>query len=167
MGKVLTKKFISGEEILKNIGKDIAEDIKNILASNNVNASGTLANSVEPIVVSDQSLEIIGKNYFEYAEKGREPGKVPAKFGEILAQWVKDKHIAVPSKFKDEISFGYAIANTIKRYGSLRHRAKTPVELLPENKINEWSEEIESKLGGEFLDIVEFDINSQDTIRLL
>ena len=167
MVKVLSKKFISGEEILKNIGKDIADDIKDILASENVNASGKLSNSVEPVVLNDWSLEIIGKNYFEYVENGREPGKVPAKFGEILAQWVKDKHISVPSKFKDEISFGYAIANTIKRYGSLRHRTKSPADLLPEDKIDEWIIDINERISGEFLEAQEWDINSEDTIRLI
>lgn len=98
-----------------------------------INASGNLSNSLEYTITDDADgthIQVLADPYFFYAEKGRKAGKVPYRFGDILAQWVEDKGVAVPSQFKDARQFGYAIASNIRRYGSKRFRENNPVDVV-------------------------------------
>lgn len=87
-----------------------------------INASGNLSKSLEGRVVNEDEIEIIADNYFLYAEKGRDKGKIPTNFADILQKWLNDKGIQTPSNFKNQRSFAFAIANKIRFYGSDRYR---------------------------------------------
>lgn len=105
-----------------------------------INASGKLSNSLE-YNVADNQIQVLANNYFLYSEKGRDKGKIPYNFSDLLETWIADKHISIPSKFKTPRQFAWAIAMKIKRYGSDKYRnpskrqdvVGTPLsEMLPE-----------------------------------
>ena len=146
--------FISDEQskALEEVGKRLVEAIRRRLAEENVNASGSLSDSLE-YRTTDTGLQIWANDYFKYAENGRPAGKVPYDFATILERWVEAKGINVPAKFKDAHQFGWAIATKIKNYGSLRHRTNTQVDLLDE-PINEVLDEVTEILTKVFLQTV-------------
>lgn len=115
---------------LKEAGESIIQKIRDRLEAENINASGSLSDSLEAIV-TDTGLEIWANDYLVYAEVGREAGRIPRNFGKILAKWVEDKGINIPEKYKDSVQFGNAIANKIRVFGSARHRGEYPkVDIL-------------------------------------
>lgn len=114
---------------LNEVGEMLITSIRENIDKSDVNASGDLKNSLE-CVIDDTGLKILANYYFPYAEVGRKSGAIPKDFGSILAEWVKNKGVAVPSQFKDELQFGWAIAMKIKRYGSKRHRENDMVDLI-------------------------------------
>lgn len=95
--------------------------IRTELHNAGVNASGNLSSSLEG-VVGDESVQILAAPYFLYAEKGRDAGKVPRNFVDIISRWIDDKGLVIPAKYKSQKQFASAIAYKIKRYGSLRYR---------------------------------------------
>lgn len=99
--------------------------IRTELHNQNVNASGNLSRSVEG-VVGDDSIQILADNYFLYAEKGRNSGKIPRNFIDIINQWIDDKGLQVPSGYRNQRQFAAAIAFKIKKYGS--HKWRNPVD---------------------------------------
>lgn len=97
-----------------------------------VNASGQLSSSLEG-VVGDDSVKILAAPYFLYAEKGRDAGRIPRNFVDIIDRWISDKGLVIPAKYKSQKQFASAIAYKIKRYGSLRYREPDKrVDLLGE-----------------------------------
>ena len=142
---------------LDEVGKLLVDAIKQSIDDKGVNASGNLKDSVE-YVVTDTGLQVLANYYFPYAEVGRKEGNIPKDFGSILADWVKNKGISVPSQFKDELQFGWAIANKIKMYGSKRYRDSNPVDLL-EDAIEKAEPMIDEILSGYFLQTINDDLN--------
>ena len=121
-------KLITDADVLSKLnewGSEFVTRLKAELWNQKITASGNLADSIE-YRISDEGdgthITIYSDYYMPYAEAGRKAGNVPRRFGDILAEWVRDKGIAVPSKFKDEYQFGWAIAYNIKHYGSKRYR---------------------------------------------
>lgn len=86
-----------------------------------INASGRLSNSLE-YTIEDNHIKVLADNYFLYAEKGRDRGKIPYNFSTILEKWISDKGLAVPAKFQNANQFAWAIAMRIKKYGSSKYR---------------------------------------------
>lgn len=86
-----------------------------------INASGRLSNSLE-YTIEDNHIKVLADNYFLYAEKGRERGKVPYNFTAILEKWISDKGLAVPAKFRNTNQFAWAINTKIRKYGSDKYR---------------------------------------------
>lgn len=81
-------------------------------------ADGNLYNSLESNIDGNH-LQILGANYFEYAMKGREPGKIPFNFSDILEEWIDRRRISyIGSKRK----FANAIAWKTAREGSYLYR---------------------------------------------
>lgn len=149
--------FLSDEtkKALEEAGKQLVQAIRDRLEAENINASGSLSDSLE-YRVTDTGLEIWADSYFPYAEVGRPSGKVPQDFGKILAKWVEDKHL----KFGDmtPIQAGWAIAHNIKTYGSQRYRDNKPVDLISD-AVDEVMPEIEEKLGRMFLETINDNLN--------
>lgn len=122
----------SNSTILNNWCGKLIEDIRKSMNVNNINASGELSNSLE-YTIKDNGIKFYANDYFEYAEMGRRSGGVPYYFEEILNQWIKNKGIGVPSKFKTSLEFANAIKWKIKKYGSSKYRnPATRVDLLTE-----------------------------------
>ena len=146
--------FISVENqaALEEVGKKLIEAIRQRMAEENINASGNLSDSLE-CRVSDSGLQILADDYFQYAENGRPAGKIPYDFATILERWVEAKGVNVPAKFKDAHQFGWAIAMNIKKYGSLRHRTNTQVDLVDE-PINSVMDEVTDILTKVFLQTI-------------
>lgn len=146
--------FIDEErrKALEVIGQKLVDAIRRRLAEEEINASGRLSDSLEYVVTAD-GLQVLADDYFIYAERGREAGRIPKDFGVILSQWVDAKGISVPSQFKDSLQFGWAIANKIKTYGSLRKRTNNPVDLLDE-PIDEITDELAEALSKVFIETI-------------
>lgn len=118
---------------LNDWARTFVDRIKVEMHNQGLDASGRLSDSLEYTITDTQDgthIQVLAAPYFFYAEKGRKSGKVPFRFGDILAQWVEDKGIAVPSQFKDARNFGYAIASKIKQYGSKRYRENKPLDVV-------------------------------------
>lgn len=97
--------------------------VKVELHNRNINATGNLSNSFEwDIEKQDGNLHAVvtAAGYLIYAEGGRDKGKIPANFTNILEQWIKDKGLSVSPK--DDRRFAFFIAKKIKNYGSRRKR---------------------------------------------
>ena len=89
--------------------------------NNNLNASGNLSRSLEG-VVGDDEIKILADPYFLYAEKGRDKGKVPRNFIDILQQWANDKRVGYPNDQKKQRTFAFFIMRKIKKFGSYKWR---------------------------------------------
>lgn len=116
------------EYISQNIGEwadRVVGELKVELHNQGIDASGDLSSSLEWEIDGDE-LKILAAPYFFYAEAGREPGRIPYNFSDILERWIKDKGVTRPAKFKTDRQFASAIAYKIKNYGSSRHRGDRP-----------------------------------------
>lgn len=80
------------------LADDIIANIKSNIASYGL-ADGNLYNSFESNIEGNH-LQILGANYFDYAEKGRGPGGVPVNFTAILTEWVSRRNIRVDDTWK-------------------------------------------------------------------
>lgn len=125
---------------VENWADKLIKRIQVEIQNQKLNASGQLSNSLE-YVIADNHIQVLADNYFLYAEKGRDKGKVPYNFTDILETWIADKHVTVPAKFQTPRQFAWAINTKIRRYGSDKYRnpnkrqdalEKPMSELLPE-----------------------------------
>ena len=122
--------------MLNEVGEWLDRFVKGIqveMQNQGINASGNLSNSLEWRIEDTSDgihASVLADNYFLYAEKGRDRGRIPYDFGRILADWTDAKGISVPSKFKDRLAFGWAIAGKIRNYGSKRHRDRQPADVV-------------------------------------
>jgi len=125
---------------VENWADKLVKRIQVEMQNQKLNASGQLSNSLE-YVIADNHIQVLADNYFLYAEKGRDKGKVPYNFTDILETWIADKHVTVPAKFQTPRQFAWAINTKIRKYGSDKYRnpshrqdvlEKPMSELLPE-----------------------------------
>jgi len=125
---------------VENWADKLVKRIQVEMQNQGLNASGNLSNSLE-YVIEDNHIQILANPYFLYAEKGRDKGKVPWNFTDILETWIADKHVTVPAKFQTPRQFAWAINTKIRKYGSDKYRnpshrqdvlEKPMSELLPE-----------------------------------
>ena len=137
---------------LDQIGQKLVEAIRRKMEESGVNASGSLSESLEYVVTGD-GLRVLALPYFQYAETGREAGAIPRDFDLILADWVRNKGITIPSQFADEYEFGKAIAWKIAKYGSLRKRTNNPVDLLSD-PLDDVIDEVSEVLGKTFIQTI-------------
>ena len=118
---------------LNNWADTLVKRIQVDMQNNELNASGNLSNSLE-YVITDESdgthIKVMADPYFLYAEKGRKSGKVPYNFISILEEWIADKGVFVPSKFRTAKQFAGAIYYNIKTYGSKRWRTDNPLDVV-------------------------------------
>lgn len=103
-------------ELLKSFGENVCADIRMQMAQYGLGDSD-LAKSVS-YEVEGNEIKITAANYYDYAEKGRGPGKVPYNFKDILETWIVSRGIRPKdgniSKFASAICW-----NTIKHGSSL------------------------------------------------
>lgn len=125
---------------VENWADKLVKRIQVEMQNQGINASGRLSNSLE-YSVADNHIQVLADKYFLYAEKGRDKGKVPWNFTDILETWIADKRLVVPAKFQTPRQFAWAINTKIRRYGSDKYRnpskrqdvlEKPMSELLPE-----------------------------------
>lgn len=115
---------MSISETLENIMRAGVEDIRTQMERMKENASGRTAASFSVRKVSDYHFQIVQQGEhvapWRTLEIGREGGKIPAGFGDILAEWSRNKGMPFASD-RDRLSFGWALATRIAREGTLRH----------------------------------------------
>lgn len=125
---------------VENWADKLVKRIQVEMQNQKLNASGRLSNSLE-YTIADNHIKVLADKYFLYSEKGRDKGKVPYNFTDILETWIADKHVTVPAKFQTPRQFAWAINTKIRKYGSDKYRnpshrqdvlEKPMSELLPE-----------------------------------
>lgn len=106
------------KELIQNTLDGWVLTIKDNIHKENAWVTGKTGNSLEVVQIDDTHWQILGCNYFQTLEKGREGGKVPKGFYYIIKQWAKDKGIVA-----DNINrFAYFTARKIADYGTELYR---------------------------------------------
>lgn len=103
--------------IVDQLADDIIANIKSNLASYGLGDS-RLAESLEP-EIDGNHLKIYANNYFEFAQVGRGPGKIPNNFIQILEEWIERRNISHTGTTRQ---FANAIAWKTYREGSYIYR---------------------------------------------
>ena len=106
-------------QILQEFAENTIADIRYQMASYGM-ADSNLSKSLNAEIEGNE-VKITANSYYDYAEKGRGPGKVPYNFKDILETWIVSRGIRPKdgniSKFASAICW-----NTIKHGSSLyRH----------------------------------------------
>lgn len=104
-------------------------DIQASMAMNGINASGRTSDSFHVVATDDHIMLVMGGDGtapLATLEIGREGGKVPYNFQEILYEWSKNKGIPF-SDDRQRKTFSWFLSQKIKREGTQRH--KTPVDV--------------------------------------
>ena len=109
------------EQILYQVGMDVAMDYQNELKAFNKIATGELHNVDFEVNANGgtYTISLILQDYWKYVEQGRQPGKFP-NVGK-LQEWIKIKAI-IPRPMKDgklptEKQLTFVIGNSIKEKG--------------------------------------------------
>lgn len=107
-------------EILKNV-ELLKTEIQEQISAQGITASGKTASSIH-IVQDDSGIRLVSDNSgapISTLEAGREGGKIPFNFKDIIKEWSKDKGLSFASeeereKFAGAVIFG---KNGIKKEG--------------------------------------------------
>lgn len=137
--------MISIDDILEQFGDRIVNQLHQNLEDEGLGQSN-LAQSLT-YEVNNGSVEIITAPYWEYAEKGRGPGKTPYNFVDILITWMRQYGIS-PNK-GDERSFAWAIKKKTEKEGSWRQ--KHPRDFHYDEVIDENMKWLETELPKDLL----------------
>ena len=116
---------------LNNWADTLIKRIQVEMENQGINASGNLSNSLE-YRITDKSdgthIQVLAAPYFVYAENGREAGKIPSNFIDILKQWIADK--GLDKSDEEDRQFACSIAYKIMNKGSQRHREHKEVDVI-------------------------------------
>lgn len=137
----------------------LIQDIRNAMEAQGINASGSLSRSLSWGIIGDEGgmhLVVSADSYWDYAMRGRGPGKVPYDFKEILKQWIISKNISFSGTIDQ---FAGSIMYTIRNFGSKRYREGNEVDVvsIPINNFMEsvgnnliMKDEIVNRIVGEY-----------------
>jgi hypothetical protein len=112
-----------------NILLEVKDEIQAEMAAKNINASGrTSAGMQVQRYESGVRLVLTGDDVAPLAtlEVGRQGGKVPMGFTDIIERWSRDKGLQFADE-KDRRRFSYLTARKIAREGTHRHKMPTDV----------------------------------------
>ena len=123
------------EQIFQRLEQLRAEIVANIQAKG-ITASGRTQRSLE-VVKYDKGVKLIAnagdRAPLETLEVGREGGKVPRGFTDILVQWSHDKGLAFNTE-RERRTFAYLLGRKIARSGTERHFFHENVYTTPVDK---------------------------------
>jgi hypothetical protein len=105
-------------EILRQFGENTCADIRMQMAQQGLGDS-KLAKSVA-YEVNGNEIKITAAHWYDYAEKGRGPGKVPYNFRDILETWIVSR--GIKPRDGNISKFASAIAWTTIKSGSYLYR---------------------------------------------
>lgn len=108
---------------------DVKDEIQANMAAKQINASGRTSGGMQvQRYEGGVRLVLTGERVAPLAtlEVGRQGGKVPLGFTEIIEEWSRDKGLAFGSE-KDRRRFAYLTARKIAREGTQRHKLPTDV----------------------------------------
>lgn len=126
-------------EILTEFGAKVVTDIQDRIASYGL-GNGNLYDSVT-YTVDGNELKVTAAGYFDYAEKGRGPGKVPYNFEDILKAWASRRGIS----FGDDRAFKAIKWHTIKHGSDLYNHPEKQRDFIGDtidNNINDLKERL-------------------------
>lgn len=108
---------------------EVRDEIQENMAAKQINASGRTSGGMQvQRYEGGVRLVLTGERVAPLAtlEVGRQGGKVPSGFTEIIEEWSRDKGLAFGSE-KDRRRFAYLTARKIAREGTQRHKLPTDV----------------------------------------
>ena len=165
---------------LYDIGKQIIDKYKEQLELDNINASGSLSNSIEWNIVKKNentlTLEMSLFDYWIYTEYGRQPTQAQStkwddSVGDIK-KWIinkieKGKFIPrpdkqIPTTDKQIEQTAYAIVNKIHKYGYYEYNqsGKHPLQTSLQKSANEGLiDKFCNAVGGELANEIVFELN--------
>lgn len=104
-------------QILNEELKDLQKRVIQNHVSAGQKASGKTIKSIQVEIGSDYG-QLVGRKAIGTLETGRKPGRVPAKFKDIILKWMQDKGINVPKPK----SFAFFVARKIRLEGTALYR---------------------------------------------
>ena len=119
-------------EIANNVVQRLEKlkaDIQAAMVANNINASGRTSASLAVVEYEGGAKLVAGAGNrapLPTLEIGREGGRVPKGFYQILVQWSIDKGIAFSSE-RERHTFAYFLGKKIAREGTARHAVHVDV----------------------------------------
>lgn len=140
------------KDIIFKFLNQIATDIKNEQSSQGRVASGKTAQSLEPEATDNVGI-LYGNISVNVLETGRKGGNVPARFKDIIFQWMQDKGIFQAETESKQRSIAFLIARKIKESGTLLHRqggnSGVLSNVITDEKISVFEREVLSRYGRE------------------
>lgn len=130
-------------ELLRQFGENTCADIRMQMAQYGLGDSD-LAKSVAYDVEGNE-IKITANSYYDYAEKGRGPGKVPYNFKDILETWIVSR--GIKPKDGNISKFASAIAWTTIQSGSYLYRHPEQQRDFDTEPIQENLDWLRSKAG--------------------
>lgn len=115
--------------IVKERLEKLKQDIQLSMATNNINASGRTSAFLNVVEYNGGVKLVAGSGArapMQTIEIGREGGRVPAGFYNIIKQWTRDKGLNFASE-TDRSTFAYFTAKKIAREGTARHKENVDV----------------------------------------
>lgn len=157
-------------ETLERIRRRIAENIN----TKGLRASGRTERSME-IEMGEARGRLTGRPYFQSLELGRPGGKVPARFVDIIRQWILDKGLTVrmvpykrvpserwqPKYSVEERSLRMmagAIAESIRQRGTLLYRQGGRKDIYSE-VIDDEVKRLEERLVINIIETIKQELN--------
>ena len=127
-----------------------------------INASGRTKNSIRTVETSG-GFALMGGGRdtapIPTLEIGREGGKVPAGFYNIIRQWTYDKELSFDSE-RERNTFSYFLARKIAREGTARHRQNEDVYSTPVKvAVDDIRSVIRSWSGGLIKEVLRSNVN--------
>lgn len=139
------------KDVLKEFGDNLIADIRYKMLDYSMDKSN-LAKSLE-YEIDDSSFKLYASDYWNYAQKGRESGRVPYNFTEVLENWI------VANGIKPLDGNITQFANAIKwktiREGSYLYRHPEQQRDFIGDSIDVNLEELEKSLAVALVDLVE------------
>lgn len=111
------------------VGRQLAEDMKERIEEEGLVASGAMLNSVS-YTIDGSHITIEALPYAQWAANGRPAGNVQYNFRDIILAWVRTKGINLNGT-KPE-TFAFLTARKIRNEGSKRYRDDNPADITSE-----------------------------------
>lgn len=139
--------FIDITALLTDFGENVVNGLHQNLEDEGLGSS-SLAQSLTYDIDANR-IVISAAPYWDYAEKGRGPGKVPYEFEDILITWMRKYGVTPYAKTgdrdKDERIFANAIKWNIIKKGSSIYRGDRPERFFERTVIDDNLEWLESQ----------------------
>ena len=105
------------KDILNNVGDDLVKEIKNRMSSKRLNSSGGTSNSLK-VKVTDDSLQIRGKESILFLNRGRYPGGRHPYNAQRKESYLLDWARRIVGNEKEARRFAFLVGRKLVREGS-------------------------------------------------
>lgn len=121
--KAVNEMVFPEKEILAFVSTNIEKLKESIISNLNSSGKNTTGKTAQSLRINNDgnTVELIGRGYFEELETGTPPRTQPANFQQIIKEWAEAK--GIPIMTEDKLNqFAYQVANMIQQVGSKDYR---------------------------------------------